>query len=319
MKTYMLRDLDKLAKTTSFNRDSLEKVLRLAEILKFFNTNEEIKNKYVLKGGTAINLCIFDFPRLSVDIDMNFNCDCGRDEMLEIREKHRRIIRAYVSLEGYTVDQNSRFSFALDSYLLKYTNAIGRPDNIKLELNYSNRIQILNPEGYCIKSTIIDNQEIMGQNRIELYAGKIAALIGRTTARDVFDVYEMIQSEMFVNEELPCLRKCSIFYLMTSNRGQSLEALLKKFFINLNGMTYGTIRRNLIPVLHIGSRIDLAMYMKTIEDFMKSLFRLEDREQEFIDSFIRGEYNPELLFQNDIANKLKNHPMALWMIQNHNS
>lgn len=78
MKTYNLRDLNKLAEEVSFNRDTLEKVLRLAELLKLFNSHEEIKGEYILKGGTAINLCLFDFPRLSVDIDMNFNHESTR-------------------------------------------------------------------------------------------------------------------------------------------------------------------------------------------------------------------------------------------------
>ncbi len=72
MRSYNIRDLTNIAQYNRFNRDTLEKVLRLSELLKLFNENEEFKGKYVLKGGTAINLCLFDFPRLSVDIDMNF-------------------------------------------------------------------------------------------------------------------------------------------------------------------------------------------------------------------------------------------------------
>ena len=145
MVSYSLKDLNALAKNNNFNRDTLEKVLRLVELLKMFNESEEFKGMYVLKGGTAINLCIFDFPRLSVDIDMNFNLDCDKDEMIKIRKKHQKLIKVYVELDGYIVSDKSRYSFTLDSYLLKYTNAIGSPDNIKLELNYSNRIQIINP------------------------------------------------------------------------------------------------------------------------------------------------------------------------------
>jgi len=35
-----------------------------------------------LKGGTAINLTIFDLPRLSVDIDLDFSQMLSRQEML---------------------------------------------------------------------------------------------------------------------------------------------------------------------------------------------------------------------------------------------
>ncbi|MBU1093916.1 MAG: nucleotidyl transferase AbiEii/AbiGii toxin family protein [Firmicutes bacterium] len=192
MRNYNLRDLTNIAQYNKFNRDTLEKVFRLSELLKLFNENEELKGKYVLKGGTAINLCLFDFPRLSVDIDMNFNSNSSKEEMLEMRELHRKLISAFVALDGYTIDPKSRFTFTLDSYLLKYTNAAGSRDNIKIELNYSNRIQILEPVNYKLSSQIINNESILALNKVELYGSKIAALIGRTTSRDIFDVFQLI-------------------------------------------------------------------------------------------------------------------------------
>ncbi len=148
MRSYNIRDLTNIAQSNKFNRDTLEKVLRLSELLKLFNEHKEFKGKYVLKGGTAINLCLFDFPRLSVDIDMNFNLNFSKEEMLKMRELHRKLISAFVALDGYTIDPKSRFTFSLDSYLLKYTNAAGSRDNIKIELNYSNRVQILEPVNF---------------------------------------------------------------------------------------------------------------------------------------------------------------------------
>jgi len=132
MISYNLRDLTIVAQSNKFNRDTLEKVFRLSELLKLFNENEELKEKYILKGGTAINLCLFDFPRLSVDIDMNFNSNCSKEEMLEMRELHRKLINAFVAQDGYTIDPKSRFTFTLDSYFLKYTNAAGTRENIKI-------------------------------------------------------------------------------------------------------------------------------------------------------------------------------------------
>jgi len=47
----------------------LEKVTRLSDVLEYLNTNPILKETLALKGGTAINLTIFNLPRLSVDID----------------------------------------------------------------------------------------------------------------------------------------------------------------------------------------------------------------------------------------------------------
>ena len=56
---------------TGFDQFYIEKVLRLLAILKTFFSHPVLKDKYVLKGGTALNLFYFDLPRLSVDIDLN--------------------------------------------------------------------------------------------------------------------------------------------------------------------------------------------------------------------------------------------------------
>jgi hypothetical protein len=48
---------------TGFVRDTLEKVYRLVDILEYFNRNPLLRESVALKGGTAINLTIFNLPR----------------------------------------------------------------------------------------------------------------------------------------------------------------------------------------------------------------------------------------------------------------
>ena len=78
-------------------RDTLEKVIRLSEILKFFSSNETFNNSLALKGGTAINLLFFNLPRLSVDIDMDFCLDLSKDDMLLYREKINKQLLKFMS------------------------------------------------------------------------------------------------------------------------------------------------------------------------------------------------------------------------------
>jgi hypothetical protein len=58
------RKLGKQAQEFGFTRDTLEKVCRLAEILKHLNTDSLLEKALALKGGTAINLTIFNLSRL---------------------------------------------------------------------------------------------------------------------------------------------------------------------------------------------------------------------------------------------------------------
>ena len=64
---YNKGQLGQMAKQYGFVRDTFEKVLRLKEILTYLNTNEYLHEHLALKGGTAINMTIFNLPRLSVE------------------------------------------------------------------------------------------------------------------------------------------------------------------------------------------------------------------------------------------------------------
>ena len=78
-----------LSDRTGFHKDVIEKVHRLVTILEFINSNAFLRDRLVLKGGTALNLTIFKMTRLSVDIDLDFHSDTNRDTVLKEREEVR--------------------------------------------------------------------------------------------------------------------------------------------------------------------------------------------------------------------------------------
>ena len=78
--------LGRQAKELGFVRDTFEKVCRLVDVLSFMESDALLSDILALKGGTAINLTIFDLPRLSVDIDMDFVHNVPREKMLQERE-----------------------------------------------------------------------------------------------------------------------------------------------------------------------------------------------------------------------------------------
>ena len=103
---YNRNQLSLVSKQYGFVRDTFEKVLRLKEILKFINTDDYLQEHLALKGGTAINMTIFNLPRLSVDIDVDFIPNVGRDELKADREKIGRIIKEFMQDEGYELSQS---------------------------------------------------------------------------------------------------------------------------------------------------------------------------------------------------------------------
>ena len=58
------------ADTTGFQPDVLEKVAQLLGLLDAIRSHPFLEGRLALKGGTALNLFVFDVPRLSVDIDL---------------------------------------------------------------------------------------------------------------------------------------------------------------------------------------------------------------------------------------------------------
>lgn len=140
--------LGKQAKDLGFVRDTFEKVCRLAEILSFIEKDTLLSESIALKGGTAINLTIFDLPRLSVDIDLDFSKEVERTIMLEERRKITEHIQKYMTAVGYHLSTKSKQYHALDSFVYEYTNAGGMKDNLKIEINYMLRFQsFLSAEG----------------------------------------------------------------------------------------------------------------------------------------------------------------------------
>lgn len=57
---------------SGFRPEVLEKVHRLLDVLDGMRRHPYLKSRIALKGGTALNLLVFDVPRLSVDIDLNY-------------------------------------------------------------------------------------------------------------------------------------------------------------------------------------------------------------------------------------------------------
>lgn len=140
MPQYNRRELNARAREYGFHRDTFEKVLRLKTILEFLNTQEYMCEHLLLKGGTAINLTAFNIPRLSVDIDLDFIPNLTRKETIKERERLTKILKEYMSEQGYPLSDASRFSHSLDAFLYNYVNTDDMGCNNLLERNFESKV-----------------------------------------------------------------------------------------------------------------------------------------------------------------------------------
>lgn len=248
--------LTRLAQESNFIKDTLEKVLRLSEILKFLNSDVVFKDKLALKGGTAINLTAVELPRLSVDIDLDFTVNVNKDELPEIKEKFKKRLTDYMWQEGYSL-ADSRDHFALTSFLFNYINNAGNRDNIKVEINFLDRCHVLPLEKKKILTKgIVEDFEILTLNTIELYASKINALLSRATPRDLYDVNAMIENNVITDTEL--LRKCLVFYNAIGGDYDIQELDYK----NVERLDYRKYKTQLKPVISKDDKFDIERQRK---------------------------------------------------------
>lgn len=312
MISYDKNELQSAAGKYGFVRDTFEKVLRLTEVLRRIDEDPFLKEHLVLKGGTAINLALMDLPRLSVDIDMDFVPNCGKEEMLTLRTEIRNRLEKIMAVDGYAFLPASRTSLSLDSMRFAYTKAGGGPDLIKVEINYSLRSHVFE----CVRKAI-DFEFLPSPVRItvvdpiEIYSSKLNALLNRVAPRDLYDVASMINLRFFGEDKRDRLRKCTVFYACIGE-----ENIDPTFDTSKVGeLNFPRIRRELFPVLRNTNLagFELDARIESAKRYITDLMVLTRDEEEFMNRFMKGEYMPELLFEEEqILSRIRNHPMAIW-------
>ena len=115
------------AASVGFRPDSLEKVFRLLSLLEALRSNAFLRPRIALKGGTALNLFLFDMPRLSVDIDLNYIGSADREVMLADKPKVEQAIQAVCAREGLTVKRMPS-EHAGGKWRLSFMNTAGSSD-----------------------------------------------------------------------------------------------------------------------------------------------------------------------------------------------
>ena len=297
------------AKELGFVRDTFEKVCRLADVLKFFENDDILSSCLAIKGGTAINLTIFNLPRLSVDIDLDFSENISRDEMLEMRPITTERILKYMSANGYVLSGKSKQHHALDSFAFEYQNSGGMKDNLKIEINYMIRCHILPVERRKVNLPWLSEElSVLSVAPMEIFASKIVALLNRTAPRDLYDIHNLLELGLFDESEQDMLKKCVVFYSCIGS-----ETVHKEFtFENLDKMAQNKIKTDLLPVLRFGAYFDLKTSREKVTDYLKDLLVLTLQEAEFIELFGKGEYKPVLIFKGDMLKNISAHPMAIW-------
>ena len=246
---------------------------------------------------------------MSVDIDLDFVPNLTREETVNERERLTEILKGFMSEQGYSLSEASRFSHSLDAFHYNYVNAAGNRDMIKIEINYSLRTHVLLPEDRALVTDAFGEPiKVRTVAAMEIFAAKTNALISRAAARDLYDFCNMADINLFAGEE-DLFRKCIIFYATIS-----AKEVNKTFDTSaIDSLVFSKIKSDLFPVLAVKDKFDLEGKKQQAKEYIASLMKPTAQEMEYMERFIAKEYKPELLFEDtEIVERIQNHPMALW-------
>jgi predicted nucleotidyltransferase component of viral defense system len=313
MLTMSKEDLRKEAKNRGYRPEILEKVYRLLDLLEQFMGIPYLKDRLVLKGGTAINLfCIDTLPRLSVDLDFNYIGSTNREVMRQEKVQLETMIIDIGQRRKYELDRSAR-AHAGGKMIFVYQSVLGNKGRLEIDLNYLFRIPLWDiswrnsPE--WPKSTSANVLDIH-----ELAAGKLHALLGREASRDLFDSHRLLTKWSLDPQKL---RLAFVIYAGME------RAPWQRISIDSIQFTVKDIRDKLVPVLKTSeappnSPSMVEVWAKHLVDecrtALTSLLPFKEHEIEFLECLQQsGEIRPELISDDSsLCQRVVQHPSLLW-------
>ena len=305
-----------IAAQTGFRAEIVEKVLQLLHLLQAVNTHPFLKGKLALKGGTALNLFVFDLSRLSVDIDLNYIGSPEKEDLEQDRPKIEKSIEAVCLREDFAI-RRTPTAHAGGKWQLRYPSSLGQWGNLEVDVNYMFRVPLWDVQlssGNPLGAYRLHDVPVLDIH--ELAAGKMAALFGRHQARDLFDVHGLLQSGRLDEQKL---RMAFVTY------GAMQRKDWRTISLDDIGFDPNELEKSLGPVLRrsttdtIYERSSFAnRLMEECKGLLSEVFPLKPDEHAFLKLINeKGVIEPSLLTDvEDLQNRISRHPMLQWKALN---
>ena len=306
-------DVARVAIETGFRSDMVEKVLRLHGILDRLDNHEATRAMWLLKGGTALNLLHLDVPRLSVDIDINFVGSADVEELKRARPDFERALAACCEREGCSV-RRLPVEHAGGKLRLRYPSVLGGSQNLEVDVSYVARVPLWGVVRFPVRFPPGSTLQVPTLTIEELAAGKFAALVQRSAARDTYDAACLLDlmPDLLARREFRVAFVCSVAAARVDVRElerprpvmseveltRDLEPLLRK------GLAGGGTRAH-----------DLAAWVcNRVPRAVDSALAWSVGERRFLDRLLDyGEIDPLALHDDPaVQDRIRKQPMLVW-------
>jgi predicted nucleotidyltransferase component of viral defense system len=239
---------------------------------------------FAMKGGTAINLFVRDMPRLSVDIDVVYTPrEHTRERALAAITAELNAIAARVAKLGL----NARTIASKDMGDTKCVIE-NMTSQVKVEVNVVFRGTVLPTQRRVLSAPTA--QMFSAELTVpvlatdELYGSKLVAAMDRQHPRDLFDVWQLYESEGLTDAAVECF----VTYLAGHNRpihevlfGHEKD-IAREFTNNFVGMTTQPVALDILLATRTRLRAELPE-------------RLTDRHRRFLKGLARARPDWDLL------------------------
>ena len=297
---------------SGFRSEILEKVLHLLNLLDGFRSHPFLKTRFALKGGTALNLFVFDLPRLSIDIDINYIGAVDRAAMLAERPKFEQAIQDVCQRAGMTRTRLPA-DHAGGKWRLRYASAVTETGNLEVDVTYMARVPLWNPvtaDSRSVGTATATAIPILDVH--ELAAGKLSALLARHASRDLFDAHELL-----TNHELDTTRLRLGFVVYGGMNRRDWRTVT----VDDVAFDEAELRNQLLPFMRTDPTIAdadhkawAARLVDECRSALSAVLPLAANERAFLDQLLEhGEIDPTLLTDDEeLKKRIATHPGLRW-------
>lgn len=308
--------LEAEARVTGFRVEMLEKVVRLMGVLEGVRAHHFLRDRLALKGGTALNLFVFDVPRLSVDIDLNYVGGADRETMMTERPTVERALEAVFGRENLRV-RGMPTEHAGGKWWLRYASARGRGGSLEVDVNFMYRVPLWPVQR--MDSRRVGRwrvKDVLMMDIHELVAGKLCALLSRRHARDLFDSRRVLALDGL---DPARLRTAFVVYGAMGRRDW------REISFDDAGFDPGELANQLLPALRQGTMKgpgEAEDYGRTLvagcRRLLSAVLPLSAEERAFLDLLLeRGRIDPSLLTSDEgLRERIRGQPLLQWKAMN---
>jgi predicted nucleotidyltransferase component of viral defense system len=310
------QSLQRLAGETGLQAGTLEKVLRLLDVLQEIAGDELLADRLVLKGGTALNVFHLRLDRLSVDIDLNYVGALDRAAMEAERPALDDALNRLLTAMGYAIRRQPG-EHAGGKWIGRFTSVLGGGATLEVDVNYMARQPLFGVDR--LDSVVLGDVQakaIPVLNLHEVIASKLVALVDRRAARDLFDARRILD---IPNLDWARIKVAMLAYGASGRRdwrqasiddiGGDPKELRQKLAICLPQNAFD-------PAGGVEAWIEQSV--AACREQLAPLFELTPNEAVFLDGVLdQGQVDASLLAVDaEIQARIAAMPMLLWKAQN---